>query len=65
MTDHCDNAGAHALAARIKHFWHKKGHAVAVRVEHESGSKCGPIWVVRSNMLDGMPPEAVGHRSAA
>lgn len=54
-------AGAHDLAARIMAYWMDRGYfGVEVRVERQAVQQSGfdhghAIWVVRSDMVGGMP----------
>lgn len=54
MTEH----GAHVLAARVVAYWKERGHHF-VQVWVEKGQKYNktgaPIYVVRSNLLNGAP----------
>ena len=54
--------GAERLAKTIRAYWEKRGKVVEVRTEiahlksssrHHMG---GDVWVVRSNMVRGLPP---------
>ncbi len=49
--------GAHLLASRIKKFWRALGRSIEIRVEAlPSRTVNDPtLWVVRSNMLNGLP----------
>jgi hypothetical protein len=53
MTKHT----AAMLARRIEAFWRKRGGVVKCRTEMmmDAGSERGASWVVRSDLLNGMP----------
>jgi hypothetical protein len=57
--DWCSAQGAAWLAGKIRAYWLSRGHWVEVQVQentekvHKSHA-CG-IWVVRSNLVRGMP----------
>ena len=54
--DPCTKAGAMMLAERVREFW---GGRVDVKVERiERGHGRHALWVVRSSLKDGLPPEA-------
>ena len=47
---------AEATAARIREYWAERGYLVRTRVEYEEGvDRRNPGWVVRTDMLDGLP----------
>jgi hypothetical protein len=53
-------AGAWALAARLRDHWHEQGYEIeawveAVRTESKENRH---IWVVRTNLVGGLPPRA-------
>ena len=54
-------AGAEKLAATIRAYWASRGHTVSVRVEpayaYVATLRTGAWFVVRSNLVDGRPPE--------
>ena len=52
--EHMSQAGATALMLRIRSYWMQQGYLPVLRVE-PVGSTQGEIWVVRSNMVNGMP----------
>jgi hypothetical protein len=66
--DHCSRIGAERLARELDEWWHSRGHphvrhivTLAQRVPKKSqqGSDeepSGKVWVVRSNLVGGLPP---------
>jgi hypothetical protein len=57
--DSLTKAGAQHTAARLQAYWHAQGHkTVRHWVEHASGTRGGGhgIYVVRSNLVRGLPP---------
>lgn len=52
--DYLSEAGAHALARKIREYWYQRGVVVDVRVEmgayERSGARGPSFWVVRSNI---------------
>lgn len=51
---------AQMLARRITAYWKKRGHIVTCRVEQLQGERIdghGSIYVVRSTLLNGLPPK--------
>ncbi len=62
--------GALALAERISNYWRARGYrfittAVMPLVDTEGGYGQAHLYVVRSNMSDGLPPRHPGHPVAA
>jgi hypothetical protein len=65
LPDYLDAAGAHVLAEKIKRYWHELGAlhvttwVVAGRKEETDnpGDKPVSTWCVRSNLVNGLPPE--------
>jgi hypothetical protein len=57
MSDHCTDAGAQRLAARIKEYWRKKGFDVDVDMRPEGfvSTMRSARTDVRSDMVNGMP----------
>ena len=68
IPDHMTEDGARKLASRIEEYWRKKGYTEdgdSVRtwlelIPQRRSSYHGPAWAVRSNMVGGLPPGAVG-----
>jgi hypothetical protein len=60
--DYLTQSGATDLAAIIHKHWAEKGHLVHVRVEKQQAtlnqSSRADIWVIRSNLVSGLPPRA-------
>jgi hypothetical protein len=57
----CNRQGAELLAFEIQEFWHKRGYT-QVRAEVVLGprsNKGGHVAVVRTNLVNGLPPELV------
>jgi hypothetical protein len=49
--------GAEIIARTIREFWHSRGYT-RVRVERfELGEGYWKTWGVRSNLVNGLPPE--------
>jgi hypothetical protein len=58
MDDRFTEAGAGVLARKIERFWRAKGHKnVRAWIEPISGDFDKPIFAVRSNLINGLPPE--------
>jgi hypothetical protein len=62
--DLCSKDGAHWLAREIEHYWRQRGsEAIEVwvqpgqRVNHGENGKMGIRHDVRSNMVNGFPPD--------
>ena len=54
-----DERDARALAMQIEGYWADRGHPnVMCRIE-QFGKNGGPIYAVRSNLIDGLPPPIV------
>jgi hypothetical protein len=62
VRDHCTMGNATALAARLTRWWHERGFTnVAFWVVEEPiqmTRRGEAIWLVRSNLVGGLPPEA-------
>ncbi len=61
--EHSDEAGARALAQRIREHWAKRGYVVKTKLvpwlglvnsQHNS-----QFWCVRSDMVNGMPVQKI------
>jgi hypothetical protein len=51
--------GEQALAAAITDYWRDRGHRdVKCRVEQQKTHHASPVSVVRSNLINGLPPSA-------
>jgi hypothetical protein len=59
--------GCKALCERLETFWHDRGHATArfwpERAKYENGNLMflpsgEPFWIVRSNLINGLPPKS-------
>ena len=49
---------AENTATRIREYWAERGYLVRTRVEYTEGNgqhRDSPGWVVRTDMLDGLP----------
>jgi hypothetical protein len=60
--DSLTQAGAESLAYRLRQFWRDKGYAITTRVEARApkptdGAKAFAFFQVRSNLVNGLPPE--------
>ena len=54
--DNLSHEGAYVLAGKIRAYWMRKGHEVNVWVERFDLARGNmPIWVIRSDMLNGWP----------
>lgn len=53
--------GAKTIAAEIKRYWAKRGHAVEVRLvgAYSEGIDGRGVYGVRSNLVNGLPPGEV------
>lgn len=63
MTSEMTELSALDAARNISDYWLKQGYQVHCRVEKVVGSydgKPGPLWVVRSDLVNGLP---VGYRA--
>lgn len=59
MTDRFTEAGAGALARKIERIWRAKGHPeVKAWAEPIKGDFKAPLFAVRSNLFNGLPPKA-------
>ncbi|MEK9754811.1 MAG: hypothetical protein VW338_16570 [Rhodospirillaceae bacterium] len=57
---HFDRAEAEAVATQIETFWRRLGFAIEVRIAvDEDAAGRRTAWCVRSNLVDGLPPDAV------
>lgn len=59
-SDYLDEAGAHNLARKIRACWSRQGLApkltiMPVYLSASPTDKERPIWVIRSDMVDGRP----------
>jgi hypothetical protein len=53
----CTLSGNQELARRIVAYWYDRGHVdVEVRVELLARTQGDPLYGVRSNLMNGMPP---------
>jgi hypothetical protein len=72
VRDTCSKPGAERLARELDAFWHSQGHPevqhgiekMSVRIPHNArpsaDDKATGIWVVRSNLMRGLPPRKPG-----
>lgn len=59
IREYTTREGAMALADRIRHYWHMRGHLVRTELEwfdmySKRDSKNG-FWCVRTDMMNGLP----------
>ena len=67
--DHLSQAGADALARKLDDWWHTRGYPQVrhwaeratmadgpPRLKTKNGTTAAGLWVVRSNLVSGMPP---------
>lgn len=59
--DSLNGSGAAALADRIKNYWHSRGHTNVVMsvVEISGVTYLETIYMVRSNLVRGLPPARI------
>lgn len=63
--DHCSEAGANRLAARLRGAWYDRGYAVATWVEavrvspNQLHNEKGGWYAVRSDMVGGKPQRKI------
>ena len=60
----CTRDGAIRLAAKIYEYWQSQGYTVHTTVEQMKNVSFSKglnvdVWVVRSNLINGVPPEQV------
>jgi hypothetical protein len=59
--DHCSLANARELALKLTEWWHAKGHTNVVfwvvAQPVRTSKRASPVWVVRSNLINGAPPK--------
>jgi len=68
VANYCDRKGAEELKAKIEAHWASRGESVTVWVEQNGFSPAmrGAYWVVRSDLVGGLPRSpAVEDRRAA
>lgn len=67
MDDRFTESGAGVLARKIERHWKAKGHPnVKAWVEKSGGGLLNvPIFVVRSNLINGLPPKVAMQALAA
>jgi hypothetical protein len=58
--DQSSPAGAAELGRRIRAFWADAGFDVTIEVVHSGGPRQSPIFGVRSNLRNALPPQG-GH----
>jgi hypothetical protein len=46
---------AEELSLKVMNFWRERGHIVQVLVEKGPTGKAGPVFSIRSDMVNGMP----------
>lgn len=56
IPDSLTEGGAKALAAKVRSYWRERGHA-NVRLTVEPDPVVTSVFVVRSNLVGGKPPE--------
>jgi hypothetical protein len=59
-------AGAAELGRRIRAFWADAGFDITVEVVHSGGPRQSPIFGIRSNLRNALPPQETrdGHGSS-
>ena len=65
MINHTTAAGAHNLAESIRKFWREHGFDVETRIERIVGDAKFELWVVCSDMINGMPQRKIADRPPA
>jgi hypothetical protein len=55
--DQSSPAGAAELGRRIVQFWANAGFDITVEVVHSGGPRQSPIFGVRSNLRNALPPQ--------
>jgi hypothetical protein len=55
--DNSSAPGAAALGRRIQAFWAHAGVDITVEVIHAGGPRESPVWGIRSNLLNALPPQ--------
>jgi hypothetical protein len=55
--DQSSPAGAAELGRRIVQFWANAGFDVTVEVVHSGGRRESPIFGIRSNLWNALPPQ--------
>jgi hypothetical protein len=55
--DQSSAAGAAELGRRIVQFWANAGFDITVEVVHSGGPRQSPIFGVRSNLRNALPPQ--------
>jgi hypothetical protein len=51
MTNYLDEAGAEAIANRLREYWRSQGRTIKVWVEKQSDRQHGPHFVIRSDLV--------------
>jgi hypothetical protein len=62
MSDYLTREGANQIAHVIQEYWAKRGKKVSLTIEEfrtdrkdRNGSTSGPLYGIRSNMINGTP----------
>lgn len=55
ILDSLTKCGAENLARKLDNYWFRKGHFNVKHAVQESDLK--DTWIVRSNLVNGMPPK--------
>ena len=55
--DQSSAAGAAELGRRIRAFWADAGFDITVEVVHSGGPRQSPIFGIRSNLRNALPPQ--------
>ena len=58
--DTLSEAGAVRLAHRIRQYWYDRGRVVRTRIERNNGQRQSHVFIVRSDMKNGMPQKKAG-----
>jgi hypothetical protein len=56
--DNLTHEGAQRLASKLRSFW-RESPTVEIRVEASGRDRSGIIFIIRSNLANGLPPAAI------
>jgi hypothetical protein len=57
QVDNSSAPGAAELGRRIQAFWAASGYDIRVEVIHAGGPRESPVWGIRSNLRNALPPQ--------
>ena len=57
LIDNSSAPGAAELGRRIQAFWADVGVDITIEVIHAGGPRESPVWGIRSNLLNALPPQ--------